>query len=240
VRTKFALWVLAAAAAAMPVAAQSPHLADKLARLASSGNAEAQYHLGMLYNNGLGVAKDPARAYALFQKAAAGGDPLGAYKLGCYYDGEFSGVGRVDPAEALRQKLVAAKAGYRLAQLDVAIHYFKLKDYADAFRWFEAAARQGDPQALYNLSVMYRDGIGTAASPPRAWTFFRLAQLASRGEISPAAQASLDAMWAKLSPAERIEAERAGAGFVTGETAFTVRALHGLERAEALVREKAR
>jgi TPR repeat protein len=229
----------ALAAAPLPAVAQSPQLAAGLARLAAAGNAEAQYHLGMLYNNGLGVTKDPARALALFQKSAAGGDPLGAYKLGCYYDGEFPGVGRFDPAEALRQKLVAAKAGYMLAQLDVAIHYFKLKDYAGAFRWFEAAARQGDPQALYNLSVMYRDGIGTAASPPRVWAFFFLAQLA-KGGISPAAQASLDAMWGKLSPSERIEAERAGAAFVTGPTAFTVRALHGLERAEALVREKAR
>jgi TPR repeat protein len=220
-------------------AAQSPQLAAGLERLAAAGNAEAQYHLGMLYNNGLGVAKDPARAFALFQKSAAGGDPLGAYKLGCYYDGQFPGVGRFDPAEALRQKLVAAKAGYRLAQLDVAILYFKLKDYSGAFHWFEAAARQGDPQALYNLSVMYRDGIGTPASPPRVWAFFRLAQLA-KGEISPAAQVSLDEIWAKLSPPERIEAEQAGAGFVTGETAFTVRALHGLERAEALVRETAR
>jgi TPR repeat protein len=237
-RATFPVLVLAAAAAAMPVAAQSSHLTDKLARLAASGNAEAQYHLGMLYNNGLGVAKDPARALPLFQRAAAGGDPLGAYKLGCYYDGEFPGIGRLDPAEALRQKLVAAKAGYSLAQVDVAIHYFRLKDYADAFRWFESAARQGDAQALYNLSVMYRDGIGTAASPPRAWTFFRLAHLASDGKISTAAQASLDEMWAKLSPSQRIEAERAGAGFVTGPTAFTVRALHGLERAEALVREK--
>jgi TPR repeat protein len=232
------LWP-ALAAVAVPASAQSPHLAEKLAKLAASGNAEAQYHLGMLYNNGLGVEKDPRRAFAFFRKAAAGGDPLGHYKLGCYYDGEFEGVVAPDAAEALRHKLIAAEAGYSLAELDVAIHYYKAKDYAAAFRWFEAAARQEDPQALYNLSVMYRSGLGTAASAPRAWAFFRLAHLASKGSVGPGAQATLDEMWAKLSPAERVEAERAAAGFVTGRTAFTERALHGLERAEALVRGSA-
>ncbi|HEY0413821.1 MAG TPA: tetratricopeptide repeat protein [Allosphingosinicella sp.] len=227
---------LALAAAAVPACAQSPHLAEKLAKLAGSGNAEAQYHLGMLYNNGLGVEKDPRRAFALFQKAAAGGDSLGHYKVGCYYDGEFEGVVPPDPAEALRHKLFAAEAGYSLAQLDVAIHYYVANDYAAAFRWFEAAARQEEPQALYNLSVMYKAGLGTAASLPRAWAFFRLAHLASRGRIDPGAQASLDEMWAKLSASERVEAEKVPIGFFTGRTAFTEQALHGLDRAEALVR----
>lgn len=231
---------LALAAAAVPAAAQSPHLADRLATLAGSGQAEAQYHLGMLYKDGLGVARDQARAFELFSKAAAGGDPLAAYEVGCYYDGEFKSAVAPDPEQALRHKLVAAEAGYSVAQVDVAIHYFKAKDYRSAFRWFEAAARQGDPQGLYNLTTLYRDGLGTAASPARAWAVFRLAHLASKGRIDAEAQATLDGMWAKLSRAQRAEAKRAGTGFVTGPGAVTARARAGLERAEALVREKAR
>ena len=38
--------------------------------LAEAGNAAAQYNLGILYENGLGVAKDAVKAYRWYQKAA--------------------------------------------------------------------------------------------------------------------------------------------------------------------------
>jgi TPR repeat protein len=232
-------YVMTMAAAALiacaPASSGEVQLARQLETLAGTGHAEANYHLGMLYNNGLGVAQDPKRALRLFEKAAAGGDPLGAYKLGCYYAGQFGDVIKRDETLALKHKLVAAKAGYALAQIDVAIMYHERSDMPEALRWFEAAARQGQPQALYNLSVMYKDGIGTAPSPPRAWAFFRLAHLASRGEISPGAKKSLDEMWAKLNPSERAEAERIDESWITGPSALTRQALSGQERAEALV-----
>ena len=38
--------------------------------LAEAGNAPAQFNLGILYENGLGVAKDAIEAYRWYQKAA--------------------------------------------------------------------------------------------------------------------------------------------------------------------------
>jgi TPR repeat protein len=233
---------LAAAATIAAVAAAeapSPDLPRRLEQRASAGDAEARYHLGMLYNNGIVVAKDPRRAFALFRESAAAGDPLGHYKLGCYYAGQFgSDVVAPDEGLALRHKLVAAEAGYRLAQLDVANFYAGGKYYALALPWYEAAARQGDAQALYNLSVFARDGLGTARSPARAWAFFRLAHLAARGEVSPGAQKSLDSMWQAMTAAQRAGAQRIAATWLTGPTPLTVQALNGLARAEAVAAER--
>ncbi len=229
---------LAAAAAIAAVAAAespSPDLPRRLEERASAGNAEAGYHLGMLYNGGIVVAKDPKRAFALFRAAAAGGDPLGHYKVGCYYAGQFGDeIVAVDRRLALQHKLVAAKAGYRLAQLDVANLHMGDKDYARALPWYEAAGRQGDPQALYNLSVLAKDGLGMPRSPARAWAFFRLAHIASRGAVSPAARKSLDEMWRAMTPAEREAAPRVASGWLTGPTPLTRQAFEGLDRAETV------
>lgn len=230
-------WVVLAVVAALSAgtfaAAQTPGLPLRLERLAAGGNAEAAYHLGMLYNNGLGVPQDARRAFAEFRRAARGGDPLGAYKLGCYYAGQF-GSEAVAPNEALalRWKSVAARAGYSLAQLDVAIHHARRDQWAEALPWFTAAARQGDAQSLYNLSVMYTQGHGTRRSKVHAWAFFRLSQFASRGHLTANAETALAEMWQALNEAERTEAERLAASFVTGPTPLTRRAMSGIERTE--------
>jgi len=41
----------------------------KLQRAAKAGDADAQYHLAYLYENGLGVPKDEAKALELYQQA---------------------------------------------------------------------------------------------------------------------------------------------------------------------------
>jgi hypothetical protein len=221
--------------AATPACGQPADLAQRLERLARAGNPEAAYHLGMLYNNGIGVPRDPQRAFAQFRIAAEGGDPLGAYKLGCYYSGQFGGEAVApDEAQALRWKLVAARAGYSLAQLDVASIHARHERWLEALPWFEAAARQGEPQALYNLSVIYRDGLGTAPSPPRLWAMFRLSQLASRGVLNENATRALDEVWRSLTPAQREEARQIAGSFVTGPAELTLRAANGLARAESL------
>jgi TPR repeat protein len=210
-------------------------LAGQLEALANAGNAEARYHLGMLYNNGIGVAQDNRRALALFREAAAAGDPLAAYKVGCYHAGQF-GILAPDEAEALRYKLIAAEAGYSLAQLEVANLYTARQAYAHALPWYEAAAHQGEAQALYNLSVFYKEGYGVARSPAHTYAFFHLAHMAARGAISPGAQQTLAEMQAAMTEAERAEANRIVATWVTGLSPLTRRAFEGQSRAEALVR----
>ena len=89
--------------AASPSAAQDGSLTARLEVAAAQGNAEAAYHLGMLYHLGLeGVARDPRRSFEYFQRAAEGGDALGAYNVGCFYAGQGEGVVEPDEALALR------------------------------------------------------------------------------------------------------------------------------------------
>ncbi|HEX8533744.1 MAG TPA: tetratricopeptide repeat protein [Allosphingosinicella sp.] len=214
--------------------AQSTELAQKLEKAAQSGDPEASYHLGMIYNNGIGVTQDAKRAFAHFSRAAEAGDPLGAYKVGCYYAGQFEGVVKADEEQALRHKLKAAEAGYKLAQVDVAIIYARREDNRSALKWFEAAAKQGDAQSLYNLSVFYRDGLGTAPSRPKTHAFFRLAHIAARGNVGEGAQKQLDEIAAAMSAEERAEAERIAATWITGPTPLTQLAAAGLDRAQVV------
>lgn len=50
--------------------------------LAAKGDPEAEYSLGMMYYRGLGVVKDPVKAYVLFARAEAGGEKAAAPMLG--------------------------------------------------------------------------------------------------------------------------------------------------------------
>ena len=76
----------------MPANANEADTFNAMVALANKGDAEAQYHVGMMYNTGIGTQRDSKQAFEWFQKAAASNDPLGAYKLGCYYDGQGAGV----------------------------------------------------------------------------------------------------------------------------------------------------
>ena len=115
-------------------------LFQKLSALAEKGSAAAQYNLGMLYNNGIGTAQDTHRAFEWFEKSAAGGDPLGSYKVGCYYAGQFPGVVPIDYEKALEANLVAAKAGYFRAQQEIAGMYASKDNFQEAVKWWTAAA----------------------------------------------------------------------------------------------------
>src|SRR5688572_2489664 len=139
----------------MPANANDADTFNAMVVLANKGDAEAQYHVGMMYNNGIGTQKDPRQAFEWFQKSAASNDPLGAYKLGCYYAGQFAGVVTPDADEALKYKLVAAKAGYALAQHDVALLYSRQENSEEAVKWLKMAGDQGYPAALYSLSGSY-------------------------------------------------------------------------------------
>src|SRR6188472_2325009 len=145
----------------MPAHANDADSFNAMVALANKGDAEAQYHVGMMYNNGIGTQKDPRQAFEWFQKSTASNDPLGAYKLGCYYDGQGAGVVALDANEALKYKLVAAKAGYALAQNDVANIYEKQGNLDEALKWWKMAGDQGYPRALFSLSMAYSGGKGT-------------------------------------------------------------------------------
>jgi uncharacterized protein len=216
----------------MPARADDADLFNAMLALANKGDAEAQYHVGMMHNNGIGTQQDPKQAFEWFQKSTAANDPLGAYKLGCYYAGQFAGVVKTDPNEAFKYKLVAAKAGYSLAQHDVALLYASQGNMEEAVNWMKMAADQGYDAALYKLSRAYRDGKGGPKDLSLAFAYFKLGLIMSQSELNADAKAVLDEMSAQMSDAEIEKAQKMVSEWTPEPTALTIKARLGITAAE--------
>jgi uncharacterized protein len=211
----------------MPAKANDADTFNAMVTLADKGDAEAQYHVGMMYNNGIGTQRDLKQAFDWFQKAAASNDPLGAYKLGCYYDGQGADVVATDSNEALKYKLVAAKAGYMLAQHDVALLYDRQGNSEEAVKWWKMAADQGYPKALYNLSGSYFQGKGAPKDLSMAYAYYKLSTLVPKDKVN--------GMATILSKQEREKAEQLIAEWKPQPTALTLKAKRGVQAAEELL-----
>lgn len=201
---------------------------NAMVALANKGDAEAQYHVGMMYNNGIGTRQDRKSAFEWFQKSAASNDPLGAFKLGCYYDGQGAGIVAADSKEALKYKLVAAQAGYALAQHDVANHYSRQGNFEEAVKWWKRASDQGYPDALYSLSGAYYQGKGAPRDPSLAYAYYKLSKVAPRKNV--------DGMAATLSEPERKTAEQLVSQWKPQPTPLTLKAMRGVDAADDLLK----
>ena len=87
---------------------------DALKEMAEKGEVEAQFHLGLKYEFGLGVTEDDAEAVKWYRKAAEQGDSNAQYNLGVMYDN-----GEVVPenyVEAYKWANLAAAQGHEAAQ----------------------------------------------------------------------------------------------------------------------------
>ena len=107
------------------------------------------YSLGKMYQYGLGVKQDDARAASLFMKSAEQGFVRAQYNLAkAYRDG--AGVKR-STDESLRWFLAAAEGGYAKAQYKMATRLAKGQgteaDIVEALKWCLLAARHGNQDA---------------------------------------------------------------------------------------------
>jgi TPR repeat protein len=215
--------------------ADDAELFQKLTTIAEQGSAKAQYHLGLFYKNGIGTKKNPRRAFEWFQTAAASGDPLASYKVGCYYAGQLPGPVRVDEDKALSAKLIAAMAGFGLAQSDVGFMYALRQNFAEAIKWWSAAAAQGDVRSLVNLSDFYRMGLGVPKDEVQALTFMLMAVRIIPDDKRAQWKTVVDPLRKAVSPESVLQAERAAAEWTPKATELTVRYTLGRAEAEQLV-----
>ena len=215
-------------------------LLGEIIKLAENGNSAAQYNAGMMFNNGIGTEKDPRKAFGWFQKASDAGDALGSYKVGCYFSGQFKDVVPTDVTKELHYKLIAATAGYSLAQYDLGIIYCKRDQFKEGIYWWELAAHQGYPMALYNLSVIYNDGKVWPKDKVLSYAYFKLAKLRGDGRVNPNAQKALDEVKSTMSSAEVEKAEQIVSSWEVKPTAITLRASEGIAEAKKLVNSGAR
>lgn len=220
--------------ASIPTAgrAQTTELIPRLERLAATGNSEALYHLGMAYHTGSGVVRNEQLALGYFRRAAEGGDPLASFKLGCFYEGQ-DGVLPPDLDKALTYNLVAARAGYALAQQDVGALYAGHGDKTAARSWLAKAAAQGWPDALMAYAAINNDKTDVTADPVLTSAYFQLFLLTT----TPSAKQQdwLATFQRQLTPEQRAKATVIVSNYRPEPTALTIKALSGQRAAEALV-----
>lgn len=181
--------------------------AAKFLRMAASqGHARAQFALGYLYENGLGVNKDYHEAMQWYRLSANQGNASGEIGLGDMYS--FGEGTQQDYAEASKWYKLAAKQGnsngmYQLGQL-YAFGKGVPQDFTEAAKWFERAAIEGSPDAQSNLGTMYFFGHGVQQNLVFAHMWFNIAS--ANGDI--AAERSRDTTAAMMTHEQVNIAER--------------------------------
>jgi uncharacterized protein len=236
--TRAALVLLVGIFVSQPSIALEQNKIKRLGELANEGHAEAQYHMGMLHNNGLeGIEKSPEKAFEWFQKSAAGSDVLGAYKVGCYYAGQFGSI-KTDQAKTLDYKLIAAKAGYALAQFDVGNIAAQSGDFKQALSWWKQAADQGYGPAARNVSMSYKEGKGGDRDLAMAYAYIKIGEKLDADLRKPAAQTYINGLNNQLSATERQQAEEFVSTWKMQASQVTQNASKGLRRIDLMLAEK--
>ena len=155
--------------------AQDTDFISNLQELAEQGDADAQFKLGVMYDNGEGVPQDYTEAAKWFRLAAEQGDAWAQYFLGVRYaNGE--GVPQ-DYTEAVKWYRLAAEQGHASAQSNLGVRYAKgegvPQDDVLAHKWFNLAAAQGDASAKKGRDIvtdrMTREQIAEAQRLAREW-----------------------------------------------------------------------
>ncbi len=132
-------------------------------KAAEQNLADAQYNLGICYDQGRGVAKDDAEAVKLYREAANQGYAEAQNALGlCYDRPPFEGLFPLRAfVKAVEWYLKAANQGYAEAQYNLGRCYFLgqgvTQDYVQAYKWFNLAAAQGktDANMFLNASAVH-------------------------------------------------------------------------------------
>lgn len=128
--------------------------------LARKGDMFAQYNLGLIYRDGMGVPPDPEQALEWFAKAAEQGYAPAQFALGSLY---YTGMGTerdYETAFSLFQR--AAAQDHALAQYTLGIMYDSgrgvRRNELRALDWYRLSAANGCALAQYNLGVIYYRG----------------------------------------------------------------------------------
>lgn len=147
--------------------------------LADEGYPRAQVMLGRCYDNGLGVAQDPAAAAQWFQLAAEQNDSEAQVLLAyCYETG--TGVPK-NPAQVMNLMTRAAEAGNPEAQFNLAVNYSQgingaPKNDQLSYQWASKAAAQGYGQAERFMGACCEYGFGTQANQELAQEWYKKAE----------------------------------------------------------------
>lgn len=139
---------------------------------AESGNAEAQYWLGRIYDQGRLLPKDAEKSARWYQKSAEKGYAPAKYVV-CLMHADR------DSFQSERCMRRAAEDGVPDAQFWLGVAYerddFGITDDQEAVKWYRKAAALGNPDAEVELGRRYEDGNGVEQNYALAAEWYRRA-----------------------------------------------------------------
>ncbi|MDE7413733.1 MAG: sel1 repeat family protein [Muribaculaceae bacterium] len=128
------------------------------------GKREAQYYIGLIYFNGLGVNKDKKKGFKLLENSAKQGYDVAQFDLGYIYDKGYNG--KPNYKKAAQWYMKSSEQNNAMAQCNLGYLYNKgqgvKQDHQVAAIWYRKSADQGNASAQKNLAQMYMHGTGVS------------------------------------------------------------------------------
>ena len=172
-----------------------PFMLDEVMRAAEQGSVEAQYNLGVMYDNGHGVPQNYTTAVKFYERAAEQGHAMAQSNLGVMYRNGRGVAQNYTTAVKFYER--AAEQGYAMAQCNLGVMYEQglgvPQNYTTARQWYEKAAAGGYAGAMANLGIMHRNGQGMPRNLVKAKDYFEQA-LAAGDEESRQDLEDIDAL----------------------------------------------
>lgn len=146
--------------------------------LAESGNAVAQFYIGLMLENGQGLRMNTQLAMDWYLKSANQGYAPAQNNLGVLYE-KGTNV-ELSNDQAAAWYLRAAQQGYAPAQFNLGLMYYIghgniRRDHKEAASWYLKAAEQGYALAQNSIGKMYENGQGQPVSLVQAYKWYILA-----------------------------------------------------------------
>lgn len=183
---------------------------------AAEGNAEAQWQLGLRYENGDGIKKNPMRALAQYKKAAEQKHRKACAKLADLYEnGKFV---KKDPVLAAKYKAWAEGDNGELAAAQARTTVAKLKEDEIETSLDYILGRNGKPKdPKTGIRILYQ----SAKDKPIAQRVF--VERWSKGDLDGALEVLSDEEWEKILPwyKNAWDGGNKRAGLVLGNDAYS-------------------
>jgi uncharacterized protein len=171
---------------------QMPEAIAAWRKAADKGSTSAMVELGVLYATGSGgLTKDPAQARAMFERAAAAGNPRGVANLAA-----LSHVGGGAPSDPVKTRAVLTRAADANAEAQYQLGLMLAdgvggpKDDVGARALFDKAAAQGHAGALLQMGAFAQSGRGGPKDSSAAKGYFERAAAAGSEEAKAALKKS--------------------------------------------------
>jgi chemotaxis protein histidine kinase CheA len=133
---------------------------------ANSGESDAQYDVGTMYQNGRGVAADRNKAVEWYKQAAEQGNQKAVSRLKLMESN----------ASRFGKTLSAAESGNGKSQYEIGNMFMTGIgadiDYGKALSFYEKSAAQGYNKAAYKLGLIYYEGTGVSTNKKTAFKWF--------------------------------------------------------------------